>query len=167
MNTKCIIVKNDDGSCSVTHPAQVMFNEKSKDRVQLADKGILVNATDDKVLEWIKNKDAPKGTIVEISSLPNDRYFRDAWACNDSLNGVSVDMPKACNIHMNNLRVVRNKMLYQLDIDYMRADERGDIKSKADVSTKKQQLRDIPQKYDLTVAKTPDELKNMIPDLLK
>jgi len=112
-------------------------------------------------------KDIYKYRETDLKNIPTDRYFRNAWTDDLPTETVDIDMKKACNIHMNNLRTIRATKFPQLDLDYLRADEADNADKKKEIAALKQQLRDVPQTYDLSVAKTPDELKAMIPDCLK
>lgn len=85
-------------------------------------------------------------------ALP-DRTFRDAWG-----HDLKVDMPRARAIHMDKIRIARDEKLVGLDIETLRGN---------DVQVAKQKLRDIPQSFDLSVAKTPDSLKLLWPEELK
>lgn len=76
----------------------------------------------------------------------------------------AVNMAKARGLHMNRIRKVRDAELAKLDIEYQRADERGNPTEKAAVAARKQALRDIPATFDLTVANTPAELKALWPE---
>lgn len=91
--------------------------------------------------------------IVDVSKVPSDRTFRAAWK-----EDLTVDMTKAREIQMDKIRELRNEKLKQLDIETLKG---------RDVQAQKQTLRDIPQTFDLTTAKTPDELKTLIPQELK
>jgi len=75
---------------------------------------------------------------------------------------VTVNMPKARGVHMDKIRVVRNKELVKKDMEYMKALEVDDGSSTA-IATEKQTLRDIPQTFDLTTD-TPEELKEKWPE---
>lgn len=97
--------------------------------------------------------------IIEDSELP-DRYFREAW---EDTGKLSINMDKARAIQMNHIRDLRNAALVPLDMEYMRADERGDVRRKQEIAEQKQVLRDLPETFDLSVAKTPEELKNLWP----
>lgn len=83
--------------------------------------------------------------------------FRDAWE--DTGTGIKVSIPKARGIHMDRIRVVRNRELAKLDLPYMRALEQGDAVEQTVIATKKQTLRDIPQTFSLAGFRTPDTLK--------
>ena len=75
---------------------------------------------------------------------------------------IKVNMPKARGIQMDKIRVMRDKELAKKDIEYMKALEANDG-SAAAVATKKQELRDIPQTFDLTTD-TPEQLKEKWPE---
>lgn len=94
--------------------------------------------------------------IIDVSELPQDRTFRNAWE--KSGKQISINMDKARNIQMDKIRALRDKKLKELDIETMKGN---------DVQAQKQVLRDIPQTFDLSVAKTPEELKALWPDELK
>lgn len=89
---------------------------------------------------------------ISLQDLPEDRYFRDAWGFDGSIN---IDMQKAKNIHMDNIRLVRDEKLKQLDIETLKGN---------DVQAEKQNLRDIPQTFDLSVYETPESLKDAWPE---
>ena len=73
---------------------------------------------------------------------------------------VTVNMTKARTIHMDAIRVVRNKELAAKDITFMRAVEAGDTDAQATIGTEKQVLRDLPATFDITTdVDTPELLK--------
>lgn len=86
---------------------------------------------------------------VEEDDIPSDRYFRDAWD-----KYLQVDMTKAREIHMNRIRVQRDKRLVELDKRIYGDDYDGE----------RNDLRNIPQTFDLSSAGTTEELKAMWPD---
>ena len=104
--------------------------------------------------------------LADSSKKPNDRYFRGAWTDKFNTDTIDIDMEKAPAIHMNYLRVLRQKKFVEMGFPYKLHPQLENLLSQ-DVKDSLQELRDIPQKYDLSVAKTPDELKLMIPDSLK
>lgn len=117
-------------------------------------------------IEQIAAKDVPAGIpykIVDVSSIPSDRTFRNAWE-HCPVNGTKVNTAKAKAIHLDRLRELRAPKLAALDIAYQRADEMGDAQGKRDLAAKKQALRDV------TKSVLPDNLtalKDFIPDILK
>ena len=92
---------------------------------------------------------------VRAEDVPADETFRNAWKLD---GGIKVDMDKAREIHMSRIRAARDEALAALDIEQLKGN---------DVQAQKQALRDIPRKFDLTVAQTPEELKALWPDELK
>jgi hypothetical protein len=95
----------------------------------------------------------------EIDSVPEDRYFRNAWTY---IGGrIEIDMPKAREVHKAKLRVDRAPLLTALDVEYQRADEDGDGKAKAGVAARKKALRDITNHPGIDAARTPEELKKI------
>lgn len=102
--------------------------------------------------------------FVTDAEIPTDRTFRNAWA--DSGQSVYTDMAKARVIHKNRLRAMREPKLLALDIQYMRADEAGNLALKNEIAKKKQALRDVTADPRIESAQTPEEIKNVIPPVL-
>lgn len=113
-------------------------------------------------LNRIIEKDIPSDADYEIinsEDLPSDRTFRSAWIQDGA--SIKIDMPKARTIHMDTIRVERDKQLTKTDEKLLRAIEDGiDTDS---LKEKRQALRDIPQTLDLGIAQTPEELKGLWP----
>jgi hypothetical protein len=116
-------------------------------------------------LQDIAEKDVPAGfdyVIVDKANLPQDRIFRNAWV----LNGeeVGIDLPKAKDIRMEQLRVMREPIMESLDVEFMKALESGNTELQQSITAQKQALRDF------TSDPLPDDieaLKTYIPDVLK
>ena len=89
------------------------------------------------------------------------RVFRDTWE--DIEGTLQVNMSKARGVQMDKIRDARNKELDALDIPFMKALEDGDTDTQATIKVKKQELRDIPQTFDLTTD-TPEQLKEKWPE---
>lgn len=83
-----------------------------------------------------------------------DRTFRNARKLD-----LTVDMPKAREIHKDKLRRDRSPLMAALDIEAIRADEDGDKAKRAAVIARKQALRDVTARPEIEAAKTPAELK--------
>ena len=98
--------------------------------------------------------------------IPADRTFREAWEDGGSAAGININMPKARAIHMDRIRKVRDVELAKLDTSFMVAIEKGDAVKQQKIAQQKQALRDLPQKFDLSAKKTPQELKAAWPDEL-
>ena len=100
-------------------------------------------------------------------AVPTDRAFREAWEDSTTELVVDVSMTKAVEIHKDRLRAMRSPLMTALDIEYMQADELGDVQKKAQIAAKKQVLRDVTKDLSIATAKTPDELKKAIPVVLQ
>lgn len=96
-----IIYPNDNGGVSVLIPApearqQVLVSEAVYETVvipateetpetteqKLMSEAVYREQTDEEFMEWIAAKDVPEGKpykIVDVSDIPEDRTFRDAW----------------------------------------------------------------------------------------
>lgn len=102
------------------------------------------------------------GTAKEIKSVPQDRSFRNAWT-----PALTVDMPKAREIHMGRIRAARDDELRHTDGLMARATEQGNTTEGAKLRIERQRLRDIPQNFVLSGATTADDLKALWPKALK
>lgn len=120
----------------------------------------------DVVKKWVPEKQPTvlSWRTIEPVDVPSDRYFRNAW---EDDNGIVVNMPKARVIHKDKLRRLRTPILEKLDEEYLRADEAGDTQKKKDIAAKKQLLRDVTAVPEIEAAQTPEELKAVVPDVLK
>ena len=79
----------------------------------------------------------------EVLEIPQDREFRDAW-CDVSRDPVvDIDMKKAKDLKLKELREKRQPKLEALDKDMLKALEDGDEVKKAEIKAAKQVLRDI------------------------
>ena len=78
---------------------------------------------------------------------------------------ITINLDKAKDIQKNRWREARKPLLTQLDTEFMRAVESGDIVKQQQIAAKKQALRDVTV-TDLSTITTPEELKNVWPDIL-
>lgn len=134
-----ILLKNPDGSVGILTP--------------ILDCGL--------TLDEIIAKDVPKGIAYEIvddSSIPADREFRNAWK-----HDLTVDISKAQEITKNKLRAERAPLLNDLDIMQLKEVAKQATMPEPDhtrlieIESQKQILRDCTKKVDL--CKTVEELK--------
>lgn len=103
-------------------------------------------------------KDAIDVRIADEDEVPADRTFRNALQ-----NDLTHDMGKARDIWRDKLREERAPLLAALDVEYMRADETGDLAAKTAIAKQKQALRDVTADPAIDAAKTPQELKAVRP----
>lgn len=119
-------------------------------------------------IQEIADKDVPAGAayqIVDETVIPRDRTFRNAWIKGG--DSIEVDMPKAREIQRDRIRVMRKPILEALDVDYIRALEDGDLNKQAQIVSVKQELRDATDSPEIESAKTPEALKDVIPDVIR
>lgn len=143
--SKVIAYKNPDGSVSVVHP------------------------TGELSFEEVLKKDVPYGaeySILEADELPTFRDFRAAWKLGGT-GKIDHDMAKAKEIKKDKLRELRKPLLEALDLEYQKADEQGDNAKKRDVAAKKQALRDVTKSPELDVPVSPEQLRDLVPAVLK
>jgi hypothetical protein len=104
-------------------------------------------------------------SIVSIASVPSRDEFRNAWRC---YNGALVcDMPKAAEIWRAKMRTTRESKLDALDRLYSRAIGQGKLDEAEAIEAQRQALRDVTADPAIAAAKTPDELKQVWPAILK
>lgn len=118
-------------------------------------------------IEEIAAKDVPAGVsfkIVDAADIPRDRTFRNAWA---DTGAIVVNMNKARDIKRDQIRAQRAPLLAALDIEFMRASEKGDTGAMAAIAARKQALRDATKDPAIEAAATPDELKAVTPKALQ
>lgn len=151
---KRIVFKRPDGGLSIIVPAINTYPSREK-------------LTEDEALERAK-KDIPSDAsdiiIVDESEIPQDRSYRNAW----THDGRSVvhDMPKARELHREKMRTARKAILESLDIEYLAADEAGNVDEKKKIAAKKKALRDVTKIRDIDDCHDIDGLKKVWPDCL-
>ena len=171
MDTRRVVFKNEDGTCSVV--AGFYRNNEKGVLSPIPIEEIIItgspklralievdeNGNEQETFQGVFERIGAQGLkavheyrVCNISDLPNDRTFREAWEYNN--NSVNINMPKARNIHLNNLRIERDKKLVELDIETLKGN---------DIQAEKQILRDLPANIDLLAANTPEELKAIWP----
>lgn len=106
--------------------------------------------------------------IIDEEHLPSDRHFRNAWTDEYPTHTVDINIEKAKEIHLENLRFERNQQLQKLDIDYTIAHERGHTDVVEIIKEKKQTLREMPEiaKEEMKSISSVDELKEYKPTIL-
>jgi hypothetical protein len=156
-----ILIKREDGGVSIMHmplPPLIEGDESTRLSPEQIDAMIA-----GEVAKWAtSNAGYVSHQVIDPADIPRDRTFRDAWG-----HDLKVDMPKAREIHKQHLRELRAPLLAAADIEYMLALEAGVIAQQRAVALRKQALRDVTAHPAIAAAKTPDELKAAIPDVLR
>lgn len=136
-----IVWKRPDGTLAITYPVIEGVDLKSH------------------AVELIERGDVPADhEMVAIGAeIPPRCEFRNAMVWDGSR--VVHDMVRARDMRREQLRGERTPAMASLDVEYQRADERGDAKAKTAVAARKQALRDITKHPDIDKAKTLDDLR--------
>lgn len=71
---------------------------------------------------------------------------------------IDVDMVLARDALRARLRAARGPLLAALDVAFIRALEAGDKAAQAEITARKQALRDAPDAPEIAAAATPDDL---------
>jgi hypothetical protein len=125
--------------------------------------------TEDQFVARILSKDLPSNAInpqiVEADAIPTDRTYRNAWSHSGS--GIAVDMEVAREIQRDILRRMREPLLADLDLVFMKALEQGDVAATKEAALQKQVLRDVTDDPAIEAALTPDALKLVVPEALE
>lgn len=119
----------------------------------------IVPVRDDTSIQDVISKYKPERieAILSITEVPVDTFFRGhpyRNALKFNAGTFSFDIEKAKELHMGKIRVARDEKLEELDLQTLKG---------IDVQAEKQVLRDIPQNFDLSKAKTLEELSVLWP----
>jgi len=68
--------------------------------------------------------DASDIRVIDESEVPADKTFRNAWTLG---TGIEVDRAKAEALHMDRIRVVRDRELGRLDKEIRKAEDEGGV----------------------------------------
>lgn len=100
------------------------------------------------------------GVEIDPNTLP-DMEYQKAFVLSGS--SISVDISKAKQVRLDFFRHLRSQKFAQLDIESIKALEAGDSVKLADISAKKQALRDVTK---LPLPDTLEEIKATLPAIL-
>lgn len=95
------------------------------------------------VMERSTPENALRVRIITDADLPGDREFRNAWSDVTAEAKVDIDLVKAKNLKLAELRAARDVELLKLDKELMIALERGD--NLEGVKQRKKALRDATE----------------------
>ena len=108
------------------------------------------------VTTYIVDKD---GNQIDASTatVPANRDFRDAWSLSGTV--ITEDLTKSKEMFKDKIREVRQPLLDEEDVVYMKALEAADSDAQAASIAKKKALRDAPAAKAITDADTIAKLK--------
>lgn len=146
-----IALKMRDGSLAVmTFITRGAPNIDRKATPEAVDAEIVKTFGPGAVLRWHPIADA---------DVPESREYRNAWTISDSGGTIEYDMGKARELHRSKLRVLREPLLAELDVETMKALETKDDARLTAAVVAKQALRDAPADPRIDAAQTIDELR--------
>lgn len=157
-----IVWKRPDGTVAITHCAPGVDPEKHRDE-------LIARAKADQEAAEAGRIHVPEGHVLASADylanepvainppMPPRCAFRNAMVWDGKR--VVHDMGRARDLRREQLRRDRAPALSALDVDYQRADERGDAKAKAAIAAKKQALRDVTKHPAIDKAATLEELR--------
>ena len=105
----------------------------------------------------IADKDGKSISKDDVSSMPSDRHFRNAWTLSGQV--ISEDIATAKTIFKDKIREVRKPLLEAQDVAFMKALEAGDSSAQTAAKNTKTKLRDAPAASAITNADTITKLK--------
>lgn len=154
------ILTRPDGSVMVVHPAP-------KSRRPGEDDETFAARTLARTLEANPEWRAYPVTAVpreELEPLLANRRFRGAWR--RSGHTCAVDMPAARAIWLDEVRRERAPKLTKSDVDFVRAQESGDVARQERVKIYRQSLRDITatERPRVDACATPEALEALTPE---
>lgn len=187
--SEVIIFRNTDGTCGVIIPAPdvlveyvetVKFDQVYDEIDQLGNitqRSRVVEefhlATRPISIEEIAKKDVPEGLpwfVIEDGKLPLDsegqKLFRDAWTCDPEKKTIFVDMEKARDIQLSDIKIAREEKFIELGFPTKLDPDLEEVIIPQKTQNKLIELRDVTEDINLLKAKTPEELKNIWPEIL-
>lgn len=123
---KAIIHNNSEGSFMITYP--------------IANCGLSA----DEIIKQISPLDN-KYTIVNQEEIPEDNTYFDCWIYDSENEKIDINVEKAKESQKNNIRSIRNKLLVEEDVVFLKSLESGDTLGQNESSSRKQILRDLPE----------------------
>lgn len=108
--------------------------------------------------------DALNARFVDLSEIPSDRTFRNAWT---DTGAITHDMAKCREIHKDRLRAMREPKFEPLERAQRTALAAGDVVRAGQLEEQLQALRDVTADPALDAAQTPEDLKSIVPAILR
>lgn len=101
-------------------------------------------------------------TEVDLSEIPSDRSYRNAWVVKDGI--IDHDMDRAKELHKDKLRNDRAPLLAKLDLEISKALSQGRNQDVVRLEAERQRLRDVTAKPEIAAATSVEDLKKITID---
>lgn len=98
-------------------------------------------------------------TEVDLSEIPSDRSYRNAWVVKDGK--IDHDMDRAKELHKDKLRNDRAPLLAKLDLEISKALSQGRNQDVVRYEAERQRLRDVTAKPEIAAATSVEDLKKI------
>lgn len=119
--------------------------------------------------EWLTrvfDKSTPGGVeYKDTNEISSDRRFRNAWV-KGKMKAIEVDLSKAKEQVMGELRTARDKELTKTDGLMARANEIGSQTEIDELKTYRQKLRNLPVVINIEKITTTKDLQNQYPEIV-
>lgn len=146
-----IIWRKPDGSVAVTHLTDEAVARMEEDGSNLQEYAALLQSPRTEPDGSISYQIDPSWqTAAENITLPTTREFREAWTWTTPDPVIDIDMAKAREVTKRRLRMEREPLLANLDVQFMRNLELG--QDNAVVAAEKQRLRDVTKLADAAIS---------------
>lgn len=120
---------------------------------------VLGPLTQEQYEEHVLERSIPEGAlqvkIVAEENIPSNREFRNAWIDITDDNNVNIDLAKAKELKLAELRDKRNKLLEDADKEFIRALEKA--QDLTTIKLRKQALRDVTNPLKALAAEGVDD----------
>lgn len=156
-------------SCTLSVPIADYDNDKSPEGWKF-----LFTQKDRLIQQHIEIIQDDGGKYISHREMPFDEIFkaehelrwcRAAHRDDTKELKIDVDMEACREVVKGQMREWRKPLLLELDVEYQRAHEAGDPEAMKAVVVQKQALRDCTKNPRIAEAKTPEELKTVMPQL--
>lgn len=128
-----IIYSKPDGTITIVTPIVKSSIEK-----------VLGPLTDEQYADHVISRSIPSDAInvryIEDSDIPESREFRDAWTDITADSKIDICLEKAKEVKLKEMRLKRDKLLEEVDKEFIIALEKGEDTS--EIKSRKQSLRD-------------------------
>lgn len=119
---------------------------------------LIEGSIEDAIAKWVDADQVKKFKQIDDSYIPESREFRNAWADETNLPKIDIDMAKAKDIILDNMREVRKGKFADVDSQFIKALSENDTVKLEVIKLEQVRLRDItePVKNLITLALNDD-----------
>lgn len=153
----CLVWQKPTGGIAITKP---VWSEQKSDETT----AVFLDRIRTKVSAYYPNYTGPN--VVDMSRIPGDRYFRDAWHINAARDGVRISRAEAESLQLQHIEELAKRKRSRWVAKKTLCDAEGDEAGSLMCVQKIQDTRSA-EATDLTTPTTLQALKECIPWVLK